>query len=102
MLVLTRKLHESILIGDDVSVTVIDIKPDGPKVRLGIISPKEVPVLRPDYHEDTLANSLLGRPPAPVRPDLVAQAVLGAVTESLRQPVADALARGSRPQHLPR
>ena len=43
MLVLSRKKHESIHIGDHV-VSVVEIR--GDKVRLGITAPKEVPVLR--------------------------------------------------------
>lgn len=44
MLVLTRKLNESIMVGDSVEVTVVDIK--GDHVKLGITAPKEVKVHR--------------------------------------------------------
>jgi carbon storage regulator len=44
MLVLTRKLGESIEIGDGVTLTVIEIK--GHRVRLGIEAPLSVPILR--------------------------------------------------------
>ncbi|TML25603.1 MAG: carbon storage regulator CsrA [Actinobacteria bacterium] len=44
MLVLTRKPKQSIMIGDDVEVTVLSI--DGEKVRLGIQAPSDVPVHR--------------------------------------------------------
>lgn len=44
MLVLTRKQNEGILIGSDVTVTVISI--DGDKVRLGIQAPTNVRVIR--------------------------------------------------------
>lgn len=44
MLVLSRKKNESIVIGQDVTITVVDIR--GDKVRLGIEAPKEVPVHR--------------------------------------------------------
>ena len=44
MLVLTRKVNESLLIGDDIVITIVDIK--GDKVRLGIEAPKEIPVAR--------------------------------------------------------
>ena len=44
MLVLTRKFGESIVIGDSVTVTVIDSK--GERVRLGVEAPAEVPVHR--------------------------------------------------------
>ena len=44
MLVLSRKRNESIIIGDSITVTIIDIV--GDKVRLGIEAPREVPVHR--------------------------------------------------------
>lgn len=45
MLVLTRKISESFLVGDDIKVTIIDII-GGNKVRVGIEAPQEVPVYR--------------------------------------------------------
>ena len=44
MLVLTRKLNESIMIGDEVEVTVVDIKGDA--IKLGINAPKDIKVHR--------------------------------------------------------
>ena len=44
MLILTRRVGETIVIGDDVIVTVLGIK--GNQVRIGINAPKEVPVHR--------------------------------------------------------
>ena len=44
MLVLSRKKNESIVINDDITIVVVEIRPD--KVRLGIEAPKEVPVHR--------------------------------------------------------
>jgi carbon storage regulator len=44
MLVLTRKKDQSIVIGDDIKITIVDIR--GDKVRLGIEAPKTVPVHR--------------------------------------------------------
>ena len=49
MLVLSRKLTESIHIGDSVVVTVLEIR--GNKVRLGIDAPKEVHVLRSELQD---------------------------------------------------
>jgi len=49
MLVLTRKTNENIVIGDDVVVTVIDIR--GDKVRLGIEAPKSVTVHRREVYD---------------------------------------------------
>ena len=44
MLVLSRKKNESIVINDDIIITLIEIR--GDKVRLGVEAPKEVPVYR--------------------------------------------------------
>ncbi|MBC8872244.1 MAG: carbon storage regulator CsrA [Planctomycetes bacterium] len=49
MLVLSRKSDESIIIRDDIVVTVVEIR--GDKVRLGIDAPKEVPVHRHEVYE---------------------------------------------------
>ncbi len=49
MLVLSRQRDESIIIGDNVVVTIVDIR--GDKVRLGIEAPKEVPVHRQEVYE---------------------------------------------------
>ena len=49
MLVLTRKKNESIVINNNVTITVIEIR--GDKVRLGIEAPKEVPVHRKEVFD---------------------------------------------------
>lgn len=49
MLVLSRHRDESIMIGDDVVVTIVDIR--GDKVRLGINAPAEIPVHRREVYE---------------------------------------------------
>lgn len=48
MLVLTRKANQSIMIGDDVEVTVLAVSRD--KIRLGITAPKDVPVYREEVY----------------------------------------------------
>lgn len=51
MLILPRKLGESIVIGDgesQVAITVVDIGACGTFVRLGITAPRDTPVYRPD------------------------------------------------------
>jgi carbon storage regulator len=45
MLVLTRRLNEELLIGDDIRVTVLAVK--GQRVKLGIEAPADVPIVRP-------------------------------------------------------
>lgn len=49
MLVLSRQRDESIVIGDNVVVTIVDIR--GDKVRLGIEAPGEIPVHRREVYE---------------------------------------------------
>ncbi len=49
MLVLSRHRDESIMIGDNVVVTIVDIR--GDKVRLGIEAPSEIPVHRQEVYE---------------------------------------------------
>ena len=49
MLVLSRQRDETIMIGDDVEITVVDIR--GDKVRLGINAPREVHVHRKEVYE---------------------------------------------------
>jgi carbon storage regulator len=48
MLVLTRKSNQSIMIGDDVEVSVLSVM--GEKVRIGIQAPHEVPVFRKEIY----------------------------------------------------
>lgn len=48
MLVLSRHRGEAIMIGDDVEITVVDIR--GDKVRLGVSAPKEIPVHRREVY----------------------------------------------------
>ncbi|MBM81906.1 MAG: carbon storage regulator [Planctomycetaceae bacterium] len=48
MLVLSRKRNESIVIDDNILITVVDVR--GDKVRLGIQAPREVPIHRSEVH----------------------------------------------------
>jgi carbon storage regulator len=48
MLVLTRKSNQSIMIGDDIEVSVLSIM--GEKVRVGIQAPREIPVFRKEVY----------------------------------------------------
>ncbi len=49
MVVLSRQRDESIMIGDNVQITIVDIR--GDKVRLGIVAPSEIPVHRKEVYD---------------------------------------------------
>jgi carbon storage regulator len=55
MLVLSRKLGEKIVIGDNIVVTVVKI--DRNQIRIGIEAPQEVPVYREEISPARVANS---------------------------------------------
>ena len=60
MLVLSRQRDESIVINDNVVVTIVDIR--GDKVRLGIEAPQEIPVHRREVYEAIQRENLRGGP----------------------------------------
>lgn len=63
MLVLTRKSNQSIMIGDDIEVSVLSIM--GEKVRIGIQAPRDVPVFRKEvYLEIQAERGTPGQQPA--------------------------------------
>lgn len=64
MLVLTRKLHQSIVIGEGIEVVVLEVR--GEQVRLGIKAPKDVAVHRKEVF-DQIQQANLGA--AAVRPE---------------------------------
>ncbi len=53
MLVLSRKSNETIMIGDNIKVTIVEIR--GDKVRIGIEAPKNLPV-----HREEVYNLIMG------------------------------------------
>ncbi len=56
MLVLTRKADQSITIGNDITVTVLEIR--GNQVRLGIKAPKHTPVNRTEVYESIIDENI--------------------------------------------
>lgn len=62
MLILTRRVGESLMIGDDVTVTVLGVK--GNQVRIGVNAPKEVAVHREEIYEKIRAENGDEAPPA--------------------------------------
>jgi len=57
MLVLTRRLEESILIGNDIEIKVLHVRGTGPQavVRLGIVAPRSVAIVRKEIYDEVVA-----------------------------------------------
>jgi carbon storage regulator len=55
MLILTRRVSESIIINDDINITVLGVK--GHQVRLGITAPKDITVHREEIHQKIKAET---------------------------------------------
>lgn len=75
MLVLTRKLEESIMIGEDIEVKVLGVH--GDNVRLGFVAPRQVPVFRKEVFEAIQAENQLA-----ARPDVSGLASIAATIRS--------------------
>ncbi len=80
MLILRRRAGETILIGDDVKITVMDVYEGG--VRLAIDAPKSIPVLRSELLQAANANRDAAKEPA--RPDGLL-GLLGTVPDDKKQ-----------------
>ena len=61
MLVLSRQRDESIMIGDNVEITIVDVR--GDKVRLGITAPREIPVHRREIYDAIQREKAAGAAP---------------------------------------
>jgi carbon storage regulator len=61
VLVLSRKCEQSLLVGDDITITVLAI--DGERVKLGIEAPRSVPVLRSEVVEQMKAANTVAAYP---------------------------------------
>lgn len=56
MLVLTRKVHQSIMIGDEIEVVVLEVR--GEQVRIGIRAPKDVTVHRQEIYSQIQSENI--------------------------------------------
>jgi carbon storage regulator len=75
MLVLTRKSNQSIMIGDDVEISVLSVM--GEKVRIGIQAPQEIPVFRKEIYLE------IHREDAPLEGPLADEGVRAEVNDAL-------------------
>jgi len=92
MLVLSRQRDETIMIGDDIEVTVVDIR--GDKVRLGITAPKEISVHRKEVYEAIKRENRDAAQPK-IKPEDIAQ--LGKVNPKPANPNAGGGNSGGNP-----
>ena len=81
MLVLSRQKDETIMIGDDVEITIVDIR--GDKVRIGISAPSEVPVHRKEVYDAIRRENLAA---AKLNPDEISKSVNDDTERSAERP----------------
>ena len=84
MLVLSRRKDETIMVGDEIEITVVDVK--GDTVRLGIAAPKSVSVHRKEIYEAIQAENIAAAR-HPLVPDAAA---VGGLSALLKRPLVDA------------
>jgi carbon storage regulator len=68
MLILSRKVDEKIIIGDDIKISIIEIR--GDQVRIGIDAPKKVKVFRQEVYDAIKAENKAASKSAPVIPNV--------------------------------
>lgn len=100
MLTLTRSVGETIRIGDDIEVHVVEVR--GGTVRLGFKAPREVAIHREEvYRQIAEANLLAAQVTADTLGALAAFAPVAAVAEPAAEPAADAAAEPATAEPAP-
>jgi len=67
MLILSRKINEKIMIGDDISISIIEIR--GDQVRIGVDAPKTVKVFRREVFDAIMAENKAAAESTPIFPE---------------------------------
>ena len=67
MLILSRKINEKIMIGEDISVSILEIR--GDQVRVGVDAPKAVKVFRQEVFDAISAENKAAAESAPIFPE---------------------------------
>ena len=67
MLILSRKINEKIMIGDDISISIIEIR--GDQVRIGVEAPKTVKVFRREVFDAIMAENKAAAESTPIFPE---------------------------------
>ena len=81
MLILTRRVGEVVMIGNDVTVTVLGVK--GNQVRIGVNAPRDVAVHREEIFERIKREEQDGHGTAPARPAAAARSGNGHATDGM-------------------
>jgi len=68
MLILSRKINEKIMIGEDISISIIEIR--GDQVRIGVDAPKTIKVFRQEVFDAIMAENKAAAESRPVLPEL--------------------------------
>jgi carbon storage regulator len=69
MLILSRKVNEKVMIGEDISISIIEVR--GDQVRLGVDAPKNVKVYRQEVFDAIKAENKAAAESKPILPQLV-------------------------------